>query len=185
MLSSYRRIGLILLAMVLLLLAIPTQTWANPLDGQLLAGRTTCTACNGTGSDRYSYIEPPQYSGISPNREYCRICQSVVNVHTHRVCSSCGGTGYRTTSNVPTASGGNYAPSGGSGPAYIAGCRVLGPGTPIDTRKFPALAEWRTYKIQCRKCGGPGEGTISHKDNVYTVYCKNKKCTFVESGPLR
>lgn len=155
MLSSYRRIGLILLSMVLLLLAIPTQTWANPLDGQLLAAVVNCTSCQGTGRIRGRDISYP-----NSEREYCRICGGKYYPHDHMLCGSCGGKGYRVVQEGPASSGGDYFPSGGSySPSSSSG----------DLPEAPEQA-----RVKCEKCNGTSFVKRPHFDlNIPYVqrYC--------------
>lgn len=55
--------------------------------------RVTCSSCNGTGKDKYSTIDAPDYSGKG-TKVYCSICGKSVKRHTHKSCSACLGRGW-------------------------------------------------------------------------------------------
>ena len=55
--------------------------------------RVTCSSCNGTGKDKYSTIDAPDYSGKS-TKVWCDICGRSTNRHTHKTCVICHGRGW-------------------------------------------------------------------------------------------
>lgn len=73
-----------------------------------------CPACNGTGYSRYSKFGMCYYSGSTPKKEYCSVCDSYGEFHTHGICTSCHGTKkakeYNTNDySITSYSGASYA----------------------------------------------------------------------------
>jgi len=54
----------------------------------------TCSVCNGSGYSN-AVIWAPNYTGGSVDDEWCEICKEFRKPHTHKPCTSCGGTGYK------------------------------------------------------------------------------------------
>lgn len=175
MLVFCRRIGLVLLAVVLLLLALPMQIWANPRNGELLARvvTKTCSSCNGSGQS-WSKEYAVDYGG-GTRYEYCPVCNSRERRHTHKSCFNCGGTGHVESVDTSEPCGGGYgsAPSVGSYGSVPGAGNYMVPGMPADTQQMV---------VQCPNCGSSATCLYSVSCNIFSFYCG--RCRAQHTGPI-